>query len=393
MHLDTEQDSFLSRMFMIFDEESLSKESAGVEDIIMFFHPSHVDRMKQIQAVMITAGMIGYSTNFTQSPMTILEMTRTKAASIGVGKYIMVLTGSGGDSNELLENQIHLVWNAFQFYNGSFDRLLAIAKYDPIQVKREIIKAATNLIPVIDNFHTSPLKFTPMPYMELDPIHENTSSHFVMAWEFLNVFQENQDISDSLFGGALFYNNKVVCTKFNVSSTRWIVNLIDSTGNTEEYGLKRQYYIAYETIDSLVNLVGAEKLEEMLSMKNEENNPEYINDEGEQIEETELVPGRVRVNLCIISLQFGMSLALMYNSSSKDDTFIKSVDKVIRDNSELCKNLGELLQSVIASDLSLECIPLTNSREDRKQGRFADSSNCYNFFTFNELTDMQMSSK
>jgi len=192
-----------------------------------------------------------------------------------VGEFILVISGSVKDSNQALVHHIELIWECLQFYCGSLERILQKSKKDRVLLQNKIKKKAKYLIPLVNSFHKSPMKFSPMPYVELAPGYSNLSSHFVMAWQLLNLISLNESLTDVIYGSCLVYKGSVVCTQLDVASTRWIANIVeavttdDSSEFTEATENFFKVFVNLNSITSLtnkskINIKSTEKISEVL---------------------------------------------------------------------------------------------------------------------------------
>jgi hypothetical protein len=80
-------------------------------------------------------------------------------------------------------------------------------------------RAATFLVPLIQEFHSTAMKFCPMPYTKVLPtfkveflfhgsLGQDTSSYFVLAWQLTSAINNNPNLKDLLCGTALIFNNR-----------------------------------------------------------------------------------------------------------------------------------------------------------------------------------------
>lgn len=143
------KDFNFSRCFLIMDN-MIDNEMAKPEEIPLFFYPpSRGDEglSKQLSAISVCMAMSSICLHFTHVPvwafaialLTLLgfsgraeggqnSLQENWPVYLGTGPSLLflngqVLTGLVTDSNKALLHQINLLWDCFQFYNGSFGRI------------------------------------------------------------------------------------------------------------------------------------------------------------------------------------------------------------------------------------------------------------------------------
>eukprot|EP01127_Copromyxa_protea_P019904 TRINITY_DN6554_c0_g1_i1.p1 TRINITY_DN6554_c0_g1~~TRINITY_DN6554_c0_g1_i1.p1 ORF type:complete len:551 (-),score=108.35 TRINITY_DN6554_c0_g1_i1:40-1605(-) len=334
---------------------------AEPEDLPLFFYPPGKDFNRQADAISVCLSMTSISLHFTHVPVSVVELKEVKIAYKKVGQYLLVLTGLVTDSNKALLHQVNLLWDCFQFYNGSFSRLEKLCGTGRANLQKSISDAATFLVPLIQEFHSTSMKFSPMPYTKVLPTFKDTSSFFVLAWQLTSAINNNPNLKDLLCGTALIYNNRVVCTHLDVASTRWIVSFIQFSGTQEGQSILRPHannfkipdpnstdeentlnfqefccpvFVEQTLVEKLanrrqVNLDGVTKLqfsgdiEDHLLSDSEDEASDYFyesSSEGSskrttvsshEYKEDEIDGTRVRVGLYVITLEGGLSIATL----------------------------------------------------------------------------------
>eukprot|EP01124_Arcella_intermedia_P033639 TRINITY_DN8120_c0_g1_i1.p1 TRINITY_DN8120_c0_g1~~TRINITY_DN8120_c0_g1_i1.p1 ORF type:complete len:434 (-),score=64.90 TRINITY_DN8120_c0_g1_i1:294-1547(-) len=235
---------YLSRCFIVMDNE-IHNEHASDDEIVLFFYPDTVSLGTKMNTISIATSMTAFSDNFSNEPVAVVELKNVKLAYRVVGDkdYILVLTGSVKDSNQALVHHIDLIWECFQFYCGSFNRLMEMALKDRSMFQSLVREKGKDMIPLVNGFHRSAMKFSSMPYIELNPLYNNISSHFVMAWQLLNTLTNYENLSESIYGSCLIYKSSIVCTQLSVAHTRWIANIVEGIGEDKtEVEIKEYTY-------------------------------------------------------------------------------------------------------------------------------------------------------
>jgi len=224
MKKEEKESPFHLRTFMIVDLIEMNKEEGKVEDFIIFFHPEGIELLPQFHAVSISFSSPDIVSNFSSSPVSVVELKDSKlAVKIKCKRRFGVcLWGEVKDSNKLLENALNAILDAFKFYNGGFNHLIKLAKGDAVALRESIRKGASYLLPIINDFHRSPLKFPSMPNIELSHKYRMCSSYFVMVWQFLDMISNLEGVGENIYGGTVLFGDQVVCTQLDLPTTRWI---------------------------------------------------------------------------------------------------------------------------------------------------------------------------
>jgi len=164
-------------------DNKIQDEMATPEEIPLFFYPPSKNLERQLNAMSVCMTMTSISFNFTHVPLSVVELKEVKIAYKKIDQYTIVLTGLVTDSNKALLHQINLLWDCFQFYNGSFARIEKLSTDSRASLQKNVAQAATFLVPLIQEFHATAMKFSPMPYTKVAPSFKDTSTYFVLAWQ------------------------------------------------------------------------------------------------------------------------------------------------------------------------------------------------------------------
>jgi len=196
-----------------------------------------------------------------------------------------------------------------------------------------------------------------MPYVELAPGFSSLSSHFVMAWQLLNTISLNESLADIIYGSCLVYKGSVVCTQLDVSSTRWIANIVEGVSNdiSDSSEVTDNFYKVFVNISSISNLIHKSKTNNnpQINQKDNQNtniqiNPEQNIDEiskklkkftVENIQEDEIeVPGKIRAGVYIVHLQEKISICMLMNwRACFESSYFNKIFQIITSNSGLTK--------------------------------------------------------
>jgi len=173
----------------------------------------------------------------------------------------------------------------------------------------------------VNSFHKSAMKFSPMPYVEIAPGFSNLSSHFVMAWQLLNLISLNESLTDIIYGSCLVYKGSVVCTQLDVASTRWIANIVEGVSESSDItDATENFYKVFVNISSITNLTNKAKVsqrpinpaEEEQILEQPNSQISKILENREEKEEIE-VPGKIRAGVYIVHLEDKISICILMN--------------------------------------------------------------------------------
>jgi len=260
---------FHLRTFMIVDLIEMNREEGKVEDFIIFFHPDGIDLLPQFHAVSISFSSPDIVSNFSSSPVSVVELKDSKLAVkiICERKFGVCLWGEVKDSNKLLENALIAILDAFEFYNGGFSHLINLAEGDKVFLRESVRNGASYLLPIINDFHQSPLKFPSMPNIELSHKHRMVSSYFVMVWQFLDMIRNIEGAEDNIYGGTVLYYDQVVCTQLDLPTTRWMAYLFQESylkkKGTKKYSYDKHKMAVYAKEETLSLVIGEEKVKQL----------------------------------------------------------------------------------------------------------------------------------
>jgi hypothetical protein len=225
--------SWLGRCFVILDN-LVNSDRAKHSEIPLFFYPNAIDIDIQVQSFLVFLAITAVAEHCTESPISVVELQNVKMAYKFHGEYKIILAGKISDSSKALVHSLELIYECFIFNNGGFEFLESKAK-DRKALQELISDAGSLLIPLIENFHDSVLKFSPMPYLKVSPQFRGTSAHFVQAWQLINSMMDSP-LSDVLYGAALIFNHGVVYTQLDMMVTRWIINYIQYLDSNQVSG-------------------------------------------------------------------------------------------------------------------------------------------------------------
>jgi len=229
------------------------------------------------------------------------------------------------------------------------------------------------------------MKFSPMPYVELAPGYSNLSSHFVMAWQLLNLISLNESLTDVIYGSCLVYKGSVVCTQLDVASTRWIANIVEAvtTDDSAEFTeATENFFKVFVNISSITSLTNKSKINiksttspEKIEVLTEQ--PQSTMTDSEENE----VPGKIRAGVYIVHLEDKISICMLMNwKACFENSYFKKIFHIISSNSGLTKKLSKLLSKIVIAP------PEKNVTENPKDTILIKP---YNFFSLDELTSMQ----
>ena len=138
--------SFLGRAFFMFDD-AWQDEMAEQDDLLLFFFPMDVSIDKKLFLLGGCSAMVSFSKTFSQPSNSTSLASSSSANSLGniadvnkpdelvirMDKFKfavkeecgahMILSGESSDTDSTILEVLNLVWNAFRFFNGSFQEL------------------------------------------------------------------------------------------------------------------------------------------------------------------------------------------------------------------------------------------------------------------------------
>lgn len=229
--------TLLSKCCLIHDDV-INDEKTEEKDIPLYFYPKETDLRRQVQVIQSCMAITSLASSCSKTPVSVVSTKRVKLVYKREGDYTMVLTGDIQDSNKALTHHIELVWDCFMFYNRDFKRLEGLAKtrYD---LQKLFMKCGEYLTPLIENFHNSSMKFSPMPYCKLADPYKNTSAYFVMAWQVAAAI-ESCPVAHLLYGTAMIFKERVVSTRLDSNATRWLINFIEATNTGTDFSIAQK---------------------------------------------------------------------------------------------------------------------------------------------------------
>ena len=123
--LDNNAHLLTPNCFFVYDNHN-EDEFAKDEELMLYWYPPEVEMNKRLFLLGGCAAMLSFSKQFSRNQIGVLKMERMKLAIKEEGKVVMVLTSDASDTDEALKERLQIVYHAFQFYNGSFERLLQV---------------------------------------------------------------------------------------------------------------------------------------------------------------------------------------------------------------------------------------------------------------------------
>lgn len=432
--------TLLSKCLLILDN-LINDEKTTEKDIPLFFYPKGHDLRQQVQVIQSCLAISSLSISICDSQHTnVVSLKRVKLVYKQLGEYTMVLTGDIRDSNQALMHHIGLIWDCFMFYHGSFERFEKMSPTRP-DLQRNMMKAGEYLLPLLENFHNNNMKFSPMPYCKLSDPYKNTSSYFVMGWQLTSALEFCPELENLLYGSCVIFKEKVVCTRLDVKSTRWIINFIEATKTEADFSLaqKNIQYVGQQVIfpvyipenltkkkDQKIafNLHCWPKIKQLMMIRylyftenNEKLPTSFRFSILSKISQTLLslfVSDQERTdgNICLISLAGGLSIGVLANKEFTTDHIVY-IKKILERNSLLIHSLITTLETTTIQerriplrdnepdesdsdrdrDANLFFGPPQRSSSDRREF-FGTKPNkpgnpSYFYFAFDSLTEMQ----
>eukprot|EP01125_Pyxidicula_operculata_P021069 TRINITY_DN7986_c0_g1_i1.p1 TRINITY_DN7986_c0_g1~~TRINITY_DN7986_c0_g1_i1.p1 ORF type:complete len:509 (-),score=104.61 TRINITY_DN7986_c0_g1_i1:282-1808(-) len=414
--------AFLSNCFLIMDR-MIQNERATEEDIVLFFHPEDINLRTKIHTITTTSCMTDFSSSFSKSSVLVVELRKYKLAYKEVGEFIMVLSGGVKDSNHALVHHMDLIWDCLQFYAGSFERIVSKGHKDRRSLQKIFRKYGKLLIPLIQNFHSSPMKFSSVPYIQLSEPYLNTSTHFVISWQLLSAITEVDQLKGHVYGCSVIYHSSVVCTQLDVSTTRWIANLcqviepeIQLTSSQE---IDQQFYTVFIRTDKLresliqpdeetKGLIDEDSDSESSSasssasplnnfIRNEDNDndndsPTGSNNNNNNRRAHVTVSGRTRCGLYLLSFAGGFTIGILLTwQSYQNDQMRKKLLKVVQSNIQYVDKLIPILERVtrpVKRNEGMSDISDYDENHDEVDEGLIDKKKLYNYFNLDDLTDL-----
>jgi len=406
----SEERSVFSRAFFIFDEYHMD-ESAPDDEIMLYFFPPETALEQQLDIMGAAKAMMAFTHhNFSQAQTKVYHFENTKMTEMRVGEYILVLTGRMTHSDDTLVSALELLWDAFQFYNGSLESIQTAA-LDRKGLQQEVYDRCLYLVPLLTTFHSSGLPLHRA--IQQTPLAKTSTRYFVEASQLLSQLTTE---FPWVLAGCILYNYSVVCSHMDIQTTRWIFNLTEALDRNDElrtqpngiledtiYEYPTSVYITQESLRELYN----EKLRLLKSYRPSlsesaslptEDKPDPIAPwfEDDTIKDTEMRS----VGLYVVSLMH-ISLALIGNLDFKQDDD-KQLNKIRAIANSKLYNLERTFTKseleIVRSDPSAP-IKLARSETMNGDDGFAMGSNLknsvdkdtrnYNFLCFNELTENQ----
>jgi len=364
--------TLLCKCLLILDNV-INDENTTEVDIPLFFYPREADLRQKVHVIQCCLAISHLSISICDSKQTnVVSLKRVKLVYKQLGEYTMVLTGDIRDSNQALMHHIGLIWDCFMFYHGSFERLEKMSTSRP-DLQKNMMRAGEYLLPLLENFHSNIMKFSPMPYCKLAEAYKNTSSYFVMGWQLTSALEVCPELENVIYGSCIIFKEKVVCTRLDVKSTRWIINFIEATKTETDFSLSQKniMYINPQVIfpvyipESLTkkkdqkiafNLHCWPQIKQLMLVKYL-----YYNENNEKLPTSYrfsilskisqniislIVPDKERAegNITLVSLAGGLSVCLLTNRQFVND-HISHVKKVLERNSLLVHSLITTLEA------------------------------------------------
>eukprot|EP01112_Ceratiomyxa_fruticulosa_P005905 TRINITY_DN1671_c0_g1_i4.p1 TRINITY_DN1671_c0_g1~~TRINITY_DN1671_c0_g1_i4.p1 ORF type:complete len:668 (+),score=122.64 TRINITY_DN1671_c0_g1_i4:69-2072(+) len=242
---------FLQHCFFIYDDWG-QDEKAEEEDFILYFYPPSVPLRSRIFLQGAFSAMINFANNFTNWPLEVLCLERSKAAIHQVGPITMVLTAPMDEPDKSLIAHLNMIFKAFLFYNRSFKFVLEnveknlaahlhhphtapqhtprTAKIHRKELLEEMGRIGRELVPLITTgYHRNPLRsFNPIPYT---PLPHKANRTFIQASQLLQAIKG----SSGYLGACILYKSGVVCTHLDLMTTRCILNRLEYLRGTPEF--------------------------------------------------------------------------------------------------------------------------------------------------------------
>jgi hypothetical protein len=212
--------SFLQNCFVIFDLSLCGEESGVEEDEILFFHPPGILYNSKLHFIGWCAAMMNFAKNFAEQPLEVASLDKFKVAFKQVDSIAMILTGTADQPESTLVNNLNLLYDAFRFYNRSFQ---SVADHNKSRkdLHQKMAEIGRELVPLLSQaFHSLLRSFNPIPYTPL--IHKG-NRHVIQASQLLHFVEaEPGNLS-----GCVIYKNSVICTHLDFTTTRFVLNRLD----------------------------------------------------------------------------------------------------------------------------------------------------------------------
>jgi len=391
--------TLLSKCLLVLDNVINDEKTIEV-DIPLFFYPKETELRQKVQVIQSCLAISSLSISICDSKQTnVVSLKRVKLVYKQYGEYTMVLTGDIRDSNQALMHHIGLIWDCFMFYHGSFERFEQMSP-TRADLQRNMMKAGEYLLPLLENFHSNIMKFSPMPYCKLADAYKNTSSYFVMGWQVTSALEFCPELENLIYGSCIIFKEKVVCTRLDVKSTRWIINFIEATKTEQDFSLaqKNIQFIGQQVIFPVYIPENVTKKKDQKIAFNLHCWPQikqlmmikylYFNENNEKlptsyrffilskisryllslfVSDNERTEG----NICLISLAGGLSVCLLANRNFVSE-HIKHVKKVLERNSLLIHSLITTLETTTIQERKIQQRDVEPDSSDSERDRDAN---------------------
>jgi hypothetical protein len=203
---ETNETEFYNRCFFIFDD-LYGDEMAKEDELVLYFYPPEVPLNKKLFILGGCHAMISFAKNFTKGPAEVVRGEHVKFAVKELGKVVMVLAGDVLDTDDAITQQLNSIYNAFMFFNGSFDRVLEVmmktnqkernnsflfrlrnstiiqrCNSSRKMLLEEMKRLCSELLPLTASYHKNPLRaFITLPFTELSPVHYTRFLSFFLS--------------------------------------------------------------------------------------------------------------------------------------------------------------------------------------------------------------------
>eukprot|EP01113_Clastostelium_recurvatum_P028769 TRINITY_DN3474_c0_g1_i4.p1 TRINITY_DN3474_c0_g1~~TRINITY_DN3474_c0_g1_i4.p1 ORF type:complete len:612 (-),score=109.36 TRINITY_DN3474_c0_g1_i4:24-1769(-) len=229
-----------------------TSESALPEEMILYFYPPGVPLATMVGMQGACEGLIAFAGNFTSSPLEVLCLERYKLAFRQVGSLTMVLTSNIDEPDHALTTHLHLIYQAFIFYNRNFRYVLdnverkvqllhqhsgslnmsgsAAAMLQRMELIKDMGRIGRELQPLILAGGARSLMrgFGPLPYI---PLPHKGNRTFIQSSQLLHTIKS----SPSYLGACILYKSSVVCTHLDLMTTRCILNRLEYLRNNPTF--------------------------------------------------------------------------------------------------------------------------------------------------------------
>ncbi|XP_008559281.1 BLOC-3 complex member HPS4 isoform X1 [Microplitis demolitor] len=196
----------------IYDTTRCRKEEDDPAEAVMYFHPAWVSPAQRLALAGQLMGVYQFLSTCFSSPQ-LINLQGGKFVLKKFSHYILAVGTDRNIQDWILERRANCLESMLKFFHCDLDTILQSFNNDRNKFTEKLYQMFETYLPILQY---SANLFSNMPIIKLPSTASNV---FLESMQVLQYCQETSGI----FGGAIFYNNKVVATQLSADLTKQLV--------------------------------------------------------------------------------------------------------------------------------------------------------------------------